>query len=447
MIDHNKKDIQQLLYTAGGKTPHHTGDGAFGIYSLSSGLTSDDCTDIRNFIGVVKDLNTYNIKPTIIREKVLKAGAKKNLFGRYKDDDYEYLETEARSAIEVLEDSDDRLLKKLREVDEKNKREGKSERSDASLRNLLPDQDKDYRNSPEQAPYRIAACRIADGRILVAKVTYVNRVYSDLDARTGNFFAHVYIFPEGTEISDIKKIYGDLDFQSGLSSDQWGENAKPAPRFLPDVSVNDILRHQPSKRARVITGGNDRLLNADELLTLYKRSQDESLSPQERNNCLIEFRNQVKKGANISEVLKKLKMEELTILRKGGKITNSFVDEIWTEFYSFSPYSKIYDYYLKSVKEKVDSENREQDGDEQGAKSLEASSKNSRDSGKMVIRQVGAEATKKAMESLRDFEVYSYSCEQVKRGRPVDGYLSEEKQKTFSTILIDVRQVQSEVTK
>ena len=191
MLDKNAR-IDQVIYAAGGNVDGRENHGDFGIKASSMKVDVNFRDVLTNMVGAVKDYNTSKLTQQTSPDIRLKEGAKKNIFGKYKDSDYITEEIVTRNEIVILEESNPGALTDAPGVDS----------------------DSDFRDNPEDAPYKIAAMKLLDGRLVVTRVAHIGKVYSDIDLRSGNFVFHSLIFPEGTEIEDIKGM--ELPFQKDL---------------------------------------------------------------------------------------------------------------------------------------------------------------------------------------------------------------------------------------
>ena len=216
MIDKNTK-IEQLIYTAGGTHESGKDSGNFGVWSCSDGLKDLYLQrDLINFAQIVREGNKENYNTKYRNIKQLKSSAKPNLFGKYKEKDYEYIRQVVSNKIDIFEQSTEQSLK------------------------FACDYDADFRDNPENAPYRIGATTLLDGRLVVCRINWINRIFSDRDTRTGNFFQHFYVFPKGTKIEDID--ISKLNFKLGLEKKYWGTNAEVAPETIPTQTYEEITR-------------------------------------------------------------------------------------------------------------------------------------------------------------------------------------------------------------
>jgi len=210
-------EIEQLIYTAGGTHQIGKDSGNFGVWSASKGLKDIYIqSDLNDFAKIVRnaDKNNYNTKYR--NEKRLKANAKPNIFGKYREKDFEYVREISSNKIEILEES-----------------------TDQNLKNAC-DYNSDFRNNPENAPYRIGSTTLLDGRLVICRICWVNKIFSDADTRSGNFFEHFYVFPKGIKLEDID--ISKIDFQMTLEKKYWGKNAEVAPSTLPTRTYEEIQK-------------------------------------------------------------------------------------------------------------------------------------------------------------------------------------------------------------
>ena len=300
MIDRNA-EIEQMIYTAGGRTKLHGNNGSFGVWSKTKGLESFDLQNaISEITNVLKSGVESDYARQTIRKKVLKEGATPSgLFKKsYKDSDYEEQSVVKREAITILQQSKTGAL-----------------RGDYE----------DFRATPEKAPFRIGATKLSDGRLLVVRIGQINRVYSEVDNRTGNFFAHSLVFPQGTEIEDIN--LDSIDWQYGLEDKYWKGEGVMAPEYLETTSINKMMSNlQGQKSASTSQQGvqeNDkRVLSEEELLKLYKEVQSEK-DPAKKRELKKIFDAHINKGANLVEI-RKLAYLQLLEAKKSGRDSIDF---------------------------------------------------------------------------------------------------------------------------
>ena len=299
MIDRNA-EIEQMIYTAGGRTKLHGNNGSFGVWSKTKGL---DSFDLQNAISEITNVLKAGVESDYarqtIRKKVLKEGATPSgLFKKsYKDSDYEEQSVVIREAITILQQSKTGAL-----------------RGDYE----------DFRATPEKAPFRIGATKLPDGRLLVVRVGQINRVYSEIDNRTGNFFAHSLLFPQGANIEDIN--LESLDWQYGLEDKYWKGQGIMAPDYLETTSLNKMSVNLQRKSATTSSTKEsiNRTLTEQDLLDLYKLSVSER-DPIKRKEYKKQFAGYVQGGANLVAV-RKLAYVELLNAHKAGKPTIDLVE-------------------------------------------------------------------------------------------------------------------------
>ena len=188
--------IAQYIYTT---NPQR--GGAFGIVAKSSNFDMETKNEIFSGYNSINSsiINRNQLEEQTSTSRVLKPGAKKRFFGGYKDSDYEMKTIVTRNKIEIINETNSKRLNS---------------------------NDTDFRDNPENAPYRMAKCELEDGRILVVRAAAIGQVYSDIDQRYGNLFVHGIIFPTGTILTneDISKI----DFKIGLPPQKnWDEYKIP----------------------------------------------------------------------------------------------------------------------------------------------------------------------------------------------------------------------------
>lgn len=291
MLDSNA-NIEQFIYTACGKDAK----GDFDIWSASNQELKQTSynREILNILSIIRDGNVVLEKNSfgkpirqtfdkqISTSRELKPDAKPSgLFRKtYKDNDYEIVERVIRDEIHVVQESGSDGLKK---------QIGYS----------------DFRGKEEKAPYRIAWTKLDDGRLLLCRTSAIGRVYSQSDLRMGNVFYHAYIFPAGTEITDID--LSKIEFKKGLDEKYWSKNPEPAPEYLPAPTINDlyIKNNQSATQQKSKTKESPNLMNQEELLSLFKKSRL-SKDAKEKLTCQQEFAKQVKLGANVPALINNL---------------------------------------------------------------------------------------------------------------------------------------------
>ena len=376
--------IEQLIYTACGKDA----SGAFGVWSASNDelkRTINNDKIIKAMYTVYegnkvlqKDINGNPTKtsfdPQVVRHRELKAGATPSgLFKKtYKDSDYEMVETVTRGAIHTIQET-----------------------SSADLRQQIG-YENDFRENEEKAPFRIAYTKLDDGRLLLCRVAAIGSVYSQLDSRRGNLFYHGYIFPAGTEISDID--LSRIDFAKGLDRKYWSEHPEPAPELLPKLTINDLYRNatrttqarptqtqqrpapapsrpapaqsRPAQPQQNTNVGKEpqqqpKLLSNDELIELFKKSKLDKDS-KVRLQCQIEFSKQVKLGANVPAMINTLYEHAIEKVQNNQQVTSEeqlIIEELEAVN---TPFSSIFEHAEKyyDLKQKLHSGDYEYDKEE-----------------------------------------------------------------------------------
>lgn len=314
MIDKNA-EIEQMIYTAGGRTKLYGNNGSFGVWSKTKRLEGFDIQKvISDITNVLKSGVESDYARQTIRKKVLKEGATPSgLFKKsYKDSDYEEQSVVKREAITILQQSKTGAM-----------------RGDYE----------DYRSTPEKAPFRIGATKLSDGRLLVVRIGQINRVYSEVDNRTGNFFAHSLVFPQGTEIEDIN--LDSIDWQYGLQDKYWKGEGVMAPEYLETTSINKMMSNlQGQKSASTsqqrVQENDKRVLSEEELLNLYKEAQSEK-DPAKKRELKKIFDAHINKGANLVEIRKLAYLQLLEAQKSGGDTIDfeSIVEDLERESCKF----------------------------------------------------------------------------------------------------------------
>lgn len=77
---------------------------------------------------------------------------------------------------------------------------------------------------------------LSSGRICLAQTSYIGKVYSDLDARNGNFIIHAYIADELSEFNPFSIIGSDI-FKTNLSYQEWHDSEAPSDLPAVDLSI------------------------------------------------------------------------------------------------------------------------------------------------------------------------------------------------------------------
>ena len=75
---------------------------------------------------------------------------------------------------------------------------------------------------------------LSSGRYCVAQSTYIGRVYSDQDLRSGNYIIHAFVLDDVEDFQPMSFFGTDL-FRTKLTYEEWHENA--APEDLPRIEV------------------------------------------------------------------------------------------------------------------------------------------------------------------------------------------------------------------
>lgn len=83
-------------------------------------------------------------------------------------------------------------------------------------------------------PKKFAFFTLSTGRQCVAQTTYIGRVYSDLDSRTGNYIIHAYVFERNANFLPVT-LFDSPVFKKKLTYQEWHD--MPAPDNLPQVEL------------------------------------------------------------------------------------------------------------------------------------------------------------------------------------------------------------------
>ena len=248
----NSDNIEQMIYTAAGKD----GNGDFGIWSASMGYNkSRSSIEGISYWGdgiyagismALKEGNKNGGNPIFLEQtsyfKKLKNGIKPHgIFkNKYYDTDYQEIRTVLRNPIVILQES---FEGDFLEYEKK----------------YLNKHNFDFRENPEDAPYRIVAMKLLDGRLMVARRSFIGRIYSDIDLRNGNFFDHILIFPKGTEIEDLKKF--KIPFKKGLKKGEFKTEMFPERTFTKPPLKLETIKITDLKKINIFSGKFNESLN------------------------------------------------------------------------------------------------------------------------------------------------------------------------------------------
>ncbi len=243
-----KKDIAQWMYTAGDAMDNTS----FDVYSKSNSINGD----VSNVIfSLANRMLKGDYEEKYYTQKVLKEGAKPSkILKRYKDTDYEDKRILLNSKIEII---------------------SYSKTKDGEMRKLVGYED-DFRADPSKAPYRVGYSTLENGDIVVLSIHYVNKVYSNMDTRNGNYFVHAYVIPK-EHASEFKQNAKKIHFKAGinlkLNQKSAIVEAEKKPSSLPEVSFQEIIGTQEKKNA---SPANQSLLiqKAADLFTESKLSKN-----------------------------------------------------------------------------------------------------------------------------------------------------------------------------
>ena len=251
MLDKNAK-VEQFIYTAGGK---RGANGSFDFWSMSPGLSKPELTS--GFEGSMFSLSQRMLNENVrvstspdvfyydqrdSSSRVLKAGAVPHgLFKKYRDEDYETVVEVVRPKITVLQESTKNGLRKEA-------------------------YGKDFRAEPDNAPRRIAWCKTLDGRLMVVSTTAIGGVFSEVDARGGNYVTHAFIFSKGTEIEDVD--VSKLPFVTVIDKKYWSEQL--TPDALPSLTVEELYQQRQSAEKPTEKSEPQMFLPTERVLTLVR---------------------------------------------------------------------------------------------------------------------------------------------------------------------------------
>ena len=311
-------NVEQFVYTAGGTKIKGVDNSAFGVLSATDGLDNDSQREISTIMNLVLSGDVKSYEAVYRTTRVLKQGAvPKGLFNKkYRDEDYETVTYTDRNEIKVLKQSHEGDLRRAEGYDPM-----------------------DYREHPEKAPYRIAVSNLKDGRVLVMRIGAVNKVYSELDRRNGNYFTHAFILPKGTDITKIN--IDKLPFRIGLTSKEWGKNGQPI-----DLSVI----HKESTPSEEIKD-----MSIDELLDVFKKTlpgKNQDMKSRMENKKI--FNANVKQGTKLFEI-KNLMANLILNNVKNGNVKNEMCEDILNELEIIeTPYTNL----LLSMEAYIDNQNK-----------------------------------------------------------------------------------------
>lgn len=102
-------------------------------------------------------------------------------------------------------------------------------------------------------PKKYCYCTLSSGRKCIALTTYVGKVYSDMDARNGNFVIHAFIFKDLEGFNPFGFMKLNL-FRTSLSYTEWHDN--PAPQDLPVVEIEANPSVDENTIRSLLTGTN-----------------------------------------------------------------------------------------------------------------------------------------------------------------------------------------------
>ncbi len=341
--------VEQLIYSGGGVDPTGKEYADFKVWSKSNGISDNLRIEIQDILARVKKgkIEEYTEKYSApIKTDKLKPEARPHgLFkNKYYDDDYETTRKFLRGKTTIIYESTTNDLTK----------------------NLIPTQH-DYRNTPEKAPYRIAATQLLDGRIMITRFSGINRVYSDMDTRGGNYFAHCYILPRGTKLEDIN--IDKIDFKKGLTSKQWGKNGERAPKDLPTTTLKDLTEPKKKETSQVQPSFEDIVKGfakkrSDEMLQLYTSFLNKGSKTLNRESRVDNQRlfNLLRTNPNIDiydlvlitkQVYKKLSTSQVLTKDQALDIEQQ-IDDLETDLTLNHPYEKLFTFINNQAQNRQD---------------------------------------------------------------------------------------------
>lgn len=102
-------------------------------------------------------------------------------------------------------------------------------------------------------PKKYCYYNLSSGRKCIALTTYVGKVYSDMDARNGNFIIHAFIFNDLEEFNPFFSMKLN-SFKTCLSYEEWHDS--PAPDVLPVVEFETNPSIDESSIRNLMSGNN-----------------------------------------------------------------------------------------------------------------------------------------------------------------------------------------------
>ena len=94
-------------------------------------------------------------------------------------------------------------------------------------------------------PKKFAYFFLSSGRACIAQSSYIGKVYSDLDMRTGNYIIHAFVFDKTDAITPMNYMYNPI-FKQGLTYQEWHEDGAPAelPAFEFPENAEPITKQE-----------------------------------------------------------------------------------------------------------------------------------------------------------------------------------------------------------
>lgn len=102
-------------------------------------------------------------------------------------------------------------------------------------------------------PKKYCYYQLSSGRKCITLTTYVGKVYSDMDARNGNFIIHAFIFKDLDGFNPFGFMKLNI-FKTNLSYTEWHDN--PAPEDLPVVDIEENFQIDESNIRNMLLGKN-----------------------------------------------------------------------------------------------------------------------------------------------------------------------------------------------
>lgn len=100
-------------------------------------------------------------------------------------------------------------------------------------------------------PKKISCFSLSSGRKCIAQSSYIGKVYSELDQRSGNFIIHAYIYEPDNNFNPFS-IFNLPIFKTKLTVKEWRDD--PVPADLPQVEISNAQPIQEGVLKNFLTG-------------------------------------------------------------------------------------------------------------------------------------------------------------------------------------------------